>query len=361
MKTLRIQSSDLRNFACNVFEGLGCSRSHASEAADALAWASLRGVDTHGFRNLVPYYANKIREGEINPRPVLSTEHETATSARLNGDSGLGLVSATAGIRIAMKKASEHGVGMIAIHNTHHLGPAGYFAHLAVDEAKPEAMLGICMTGHFFGKGNDTGVAPINGAQAIFSTNPLSFAAPCARNADFVLDMSTAVATVNRIELWGQRGEAIPSGWAKDGDGAPTTQPEEARILFPLGGNAVTGGHKGIGLSMMVSILSGVLSGGWSQLTDTEYDQPTMGHFLAAIRVDQFMPSQQFTAAMDAFVESIQQSATITTNRSIHYPGSQEHATAQERLKLGIPVDERLFEELRDLASSLSIECGALH
>lgn len=360
MKTHRIQSSELRNFSRDVFERLRCSASHASEAADVLAWASLRGVDTHGFRNLVPYYANKLREGEINPTPVLATEHETETSSRLNGDAGMGLVTATAGMRIAMEKARARGVGMVAIHNTHHLGPAGYYAHLAVDQSKPKAMLGVCVTGHFFGRGNDIGVAPIDGAQAMFSTNPLSFAAPCGRNADFVLDMSTAVATVNRIELCGQRGEAIPAGWAKDRNGAPTTVPEAARILFPLGGDRVTGGHKGIGLSMMVSILSGVLSGGWSQLIDTGYDQPTMGHFLAAIRVDQFMPSPQFMAAMDAFVDSIQRSETIDPNQPIHYPGSQEHATAKERLELGIPVGDKLFEELRELANSLSIKCGAL-
>lgn len=360
MQETHIQSSVLRNFAIEVFERLGCSSAHASEAADVLAWASLRGVDTHGFRNLVPYYANKIRDGEINPRPSLTTEHETETSARLNGDSGLGLVNATAGIRLAVQKARDHGIGMVAIHNTHHLGPAGYYAQLAVEDGKPEGMLGVCVTGHFFGQGNEVGVAPINGAQAMFSTNPLSFAAPCGANPDFVLDMSTAVATVNRIEAWGQRDQAIPAGWAKDSHGKPTTDPDAAKILYPLGGDTLTGGHKGIGLSMMVSILSGVLSGGWSKLTDSEYEQPTMGHFLAAIRVDQFMPTQQFTAAMDAFVESIQKSETIEPHHSIQYPGSQEHATMKERARTGIPVEDRLLEELRGLARSLSIEYEVL-
>ena len=360
MNDHRIPFADLINFARDVFEKLGCPVSDAAEAADALGWASLRGVDTHGFRNLVPYYADGIRNGEINPTPTFSIEHETDTSARLNGDSGLGLVSATAGIRMAMQKARDHGIGMVAIHNTHHLGPEGYYAHLAVDQQRSLGMLGVCMTGHFFGRGNEVGVAPVDGAQAMFSTNPLSFSAPCARNPDFILDMSTAVATVNRIEMLGQRGELIPSGWAKDDRGVPTNDPNAARILYPLGGETLTGGHKGIGLSMMVSILSGVLSGGWSRLTETEYDQPTMGHFLAAIRIDQFMPADQFTAAMDHFVESIQQSEATAPHQTIAYPGSKEHAIAKERSQAGIPVDRRLLAELRELAESLSIDDGAL-
>lgn len=347
MPETHIPPSDLCDFAIRVFEQLGCSNSHSTQAANVLTWASLRGVDTHGIRNLVPYYANQIRDGHINANPKLKIEVETNTSARLNGDSGLGLVNATEAMRLAISKAREHNVGMVAIHNTHHLGPAGYYSHLAVEEARQEGMLGVCVTGHFFGRGNEVGVAPIDGAQAMFSTNPLSFAAPCGKYPDFVLDMSTAVATVNRIEMWGQQSEAIPDGWAKDRDGIPTTNPEAAKILYPLGGGTLTGGHKGIGLSMMVSILSGVLSGGWSELTHDSYDQPTMGHFLAAIRIDQFMPTTQFTAAMAAFVESIQQSETMEPDQRIHYPGSQEHATMQERLQTGIPIDERLLSEFR--------------
>ena len=108
---------------------------------------------------------------------------------------------------------------------------------------------------------------------------------------------------------------------------------------------------------MMVSILSGVLSGGWSQLMENdEYDQPTMGHFMAAIRIDQFMPIGQFTAAMDAFVGSIQASERMDSQQAVHYPGSREHETAEARKRDGIPMDNRLFEELRELAASLSIK-----
>lgn len=348
-----IPSIELHKFTSEVLQRLGCGESDANDAADVLHWASLRGVDTHGFRNLVPYYANKIREGEIIPTAQIAVEHETETSARLNGGSGLGLAQATAGMQIAMRKARERGVGMVAIHNSHHLGPAGFYAHMAIDDG----MLGFCTTGHFFGQGNEIGVPPLNGLMAMLSTNPLSFAAPCGRNPPFLLDMSTSVSTVNRIEMMGQRGDSIPDGWAMDCNGKPTTDPLAAKLLYPLGREMTTGGHKGMGLSMMLTVFSCVLSGAWSQVSDgARYNQPTMAHFLAAIRIDQFMPSAQFTAAMDAYVESMVQSKRSDPNLPIQYPGVREHETEAQRKRDGIPIDDRLFAEMKEIAGDLSIK-----
>ena len=352
MTTQLIGVDALHEFVRDVFLQLDCAEQSSMDAADVLTWASLRGVDTHGIRNLVPYYVNNIRNGQIDPRAVLSIEQETDGAARANGGSGLGLAGAASGMRLAIEKAESHGIGMVAIHNMHHLGPAGYYAQLALRHG----MLGFCTTGHFFGSGHEVGVAPLNGMTPMFSTNPISFAAPCRTNAPFVLDMSTAVTTVNRIEMIGQSGQAIPAGWAKDALGQPTCDPEAAKVLYPLGGDIETGGHKGIGLSMMVAILSSVLSGGWSKLQKgDDYDQPTMGHFFAAVRIDQFMPVDTFTSAMDAFVDSILNCAPVDGQRRIHYPGSQEHATSEERTANGIPVESRLFDELRQLARSLSV------
>ena len=353
MSICRAEAAALREFAWEALRRVGCSAEDAQKSASVLHWASLRGVDTHGFRNLVPYYVNEIRGGPINPAARCVVEHETDSTARINGNSGLGLVNATDGMQLAIEKAGKNGNGMVVIHNSHHLGPAGYYAHLALDKG----MLGICATGHFFGKGHDIGVAPINGAMPMFSTNPFAFAAPCGDEPPFLLDMSTAVATVNRIEREAQRGQSIPMGWAKDSAGKPTSDPDLARVLYPLGGQLQTGGHKGIGLAMMISILSGVLSGGWSRMVDSdEFDQSTMGHFLAAIRIDQFMPTDRFVDAMDAFLKSIGSSPRIDASQAIHYPGSQEHAIAEERRKNGIPITARLRQEYLDLAISLSMD-----
>ena len=342
----------LRRFTEIAFERVGCSASGARNAARVLMWASLRGVDTHGIRNLVPYYLTPIRAGEVQSRPRLETIHETPTTIRLNGGGGLGLVCAGEAMQIAIQKAMDVGVGMATVENSHHLGPAGYFASLGLSEG----LLGICATGHFFGDGNPIGVAPLNSARAMLSTNPLSLAAPTGKHPDFVLDMATAAATVNRIEMFGQAGIRLPLGWAKDAAGNATDDPEIACILNALGGQTVE--HKGVALSMMVSILTGVLTGGWKEDTEageTKYKQSTMGHFLAAVRIDQFMPVEQFKNALDSMLDAIVACPRLDKNESIHYPGSREHEMLQARTREGVPLDARLFQELDEVRRLLSI------
>lgn len=349
-----VPADRLQRFTEQAFEKVGCSSADATEAASVLLWASLRGVDTHGIRNLLPYYLKPIRDGEVTARPRISTLSDTPTAARMDGGGGLGLTTAGCAMRRAIQKAKDVGVGMAAVENTHHLGPAGYFASLGLEEG----LLGACVTGHFFGNGNRIGVAPINSTRAMFSTNPVSFAAPAGRRPAFVLDMATAATTVNRIEMFGQAGRQIPAGWAKDADGKATVDPQVACVLNALGGDRLTGGHKGVALSMMVSILTGVLAGGWKDLTPSigrKHEQSTMGHFLAAIRIDQFLPIEAFKASIDAMFDAILACPVVDESEPIQYPGSQEHETHEARLRDGIPIDHRLLEELEQIGSSLSI------
>ncbi len=347
-----------------MFARIGYPHDQAADAADVLLWASLRGVDTHGVRNLKSYYVDRTLEGLLRPDAQLRIECDTPHSACLDGDSGLGLACACRAMRLAIDKSRHAGLGMVCVRNTHHLGPAGYFAHLAVEHG----MLGLCMTGHFFGQGHSTGVAPLGSLLPMFSTNPLSFAAPCGRHPPFVLDMATSVATVNRIEMHAQEGRPIPAGWSRDAAGNPTTDPAAARVLLPLGGTAELGGYKGIGLAMMVSVLSGVLSGAWAPVeralgdalsatpqTD-RYDQPTMGHLFVAARIDAFQPLDHFRHAMDAMIDALHTTPMIDPNGQSCYPGELESATAADRTKHGIPISDHLFGELQALAELLGLE-----
>jgi LDH2 family malate/lactate/ureidoglycolate dehydrogenase len=193
--------------------------------------------------------------------------------------------------------------------------------------------------------------------QPMFSTNPLSFAAPCGRHAPVVLDMSTSVATVNRIEMHAQEGRSIPDGWACDVHGNPTNDAEAACALLPLGGTALLGGYKGVGLGMMVSIMSGVLSGAWRVVSESgEYEQNTMGHSFAAVRIDSFQPLDVFHSAMDAMIDALHAAPVTDPTSKVSYPGEIESVTAAERATNGIPIDDRLFAELQALARRLELE-----
>jgi LDH2 family malate/lactate/ureidoglycolate dehydrogenase len=359
--TTRLVSADaLRQFVEQVFLRTGYTSDQAVEAADVLMWASLRGVDTHGVRNLKSYYVDRTLEGTLRPAAEVRVVRETPSAACLDGDSGLGLTCARHAMQLTIEKCRSAGMAMVCVRNTHHLGPAGYYAHMAVEHG----MIGMCATGHFFGQGHWIGMAPPGSLAAMLSTNPLAFAAPCGRHGPFVLDMATAVATVNRLEIHGQEGRPIPAGWAEDTEGKPTTDPTKGRLLLPLGGTSELGGHKGAGLGMMVSVLSGVLSGAWASLAaadggdevaENRYDQPTMGHAFAAVRIDAFQPVEAFCTAMDAMIDALHAAPTKSPEARLCHPGEQEFATAALRREHGIPISDFLFDELCALGERLDV------
>src|SRR5262249_11444176 len=91
----------------------------------------------------------------------------------------------------------------------------------------------------------------------LLGTNPFAARAPGGKRAPFLLDMSPAVAARGKIRRAERRGESIPLGYALDAQGRPTTDPKAAvgGVVLPIGG------YKGSGLSMLMDILGGVISG----------------------------------------------------------------------------------------------------
>src|SRR5690349_2166496 len=115
MSTCRIPADCLRRFVEQVFERVGYSPQQSKEAADVLMWASLRGTDTHGVRNLKPYYIDRTLEGQLQPSAQVRIDHETANTACLDGDSGLGLTCAGHAMHLAIEKAKASGVGIVCV------------------------------------------------------------------------------------------------------------------------------------------------------------------------------------------------------------------------------------------------------
>jgi LDH2 family malate/lactate/ureidoglycolate dehydrogenase len=354
-----IHAEALRAFATSILERVGLPRAQATDAADVLVWTSLRGIDTHGIRNFKRPYVDWLVDGRIKARPEFHMEYETPISARLNGDAGLGMAAACWGMRLAIRKATEMGVGLVSMRNSQHLGAAGYYAHLATRHD----LIGVCTTGYLFAHGNDTGVLPIFGMRPMLSTNPLSIAFPCGEEPPFVLDMATSVVPVNRIEVIKDRGGTIPLGWGVDANGQPTTDPRALRSLLPLGGTRELGGHKGYGLGLVVEVLSALLSGAWRAKVPADrqeedkigYAQESEAHFFGAVRIDLFRPLTEFKQAMDAMIRALHAAPAAPGKQRIYVPGEIEHVTEQQRRRDGIPLPDQTAADLRALAEMYDV------
>lgn len=350
-------SKYLKEYTYQIFKCMGCPDDQAKVAADCLNQADLRGVDSHGVARLSGY----VRLWELkrlNAVPEMKIIHETPSTAVLDGDLGLGLVTAPHAMQIAIDKAKTAGTGWVAVQNSNHYGIAGYHSMMALKHD----MIGISMTNA------SPLVAPTFSKSRFLGTNPIAVAIPAFEQPPFVIDMATTTVANGKLEVLQRKGEDAPLGWTQDKEGNPTTDAFSLRkggSMLPLGGDREHGGHKGYCLGAMVDIFSAVLSGAnygpWVPPFVAFLEPPAnpvgngIGHFLGAIRVDAFRPASEFKAHMDNWIQTFRNAEPIDGYDKVLIPGDPERELTIEREKNGIPLHEQVVNDLKQLGEKFGL------
>ena len=343
----RIDHERLVRFVQAAFEKLGVPSAEAQIGADALVAADLRGVDTHGVIRFSPqaWYVKWLSEGSMTARPNIRIISESASTALIDGDRGMGMVIGHRAMELAVAKAKQSGIGMVGVRNSRHYGMSAYYAM----QTLPHDMIGIAMTNA------SRQVVPTFGREARFGTNPMCFAVPADKELPFVLDMATTTAAAGKLELAARMEKAIPLGWALNENAQATDDPrvaQKARRLLPLGGSRDSGSHKGYGLAIVVEILCGVLTG---TLTALNADQDPRGHFFGAIRIDAFRPLAEFKQDMDRLIQELKSTPPIAGQDRVYVAGEIEFETAEERSERGIPLLPSVLKGLREVGEQLGV------
>lgn len=350
--------STLRKFTQDVLLAIGCSEQHAALAADVLLKADLRGVDSHGVARLSGY-VRLWEKQRVNPKPDIRVVHETATTATVDGDAGLGLVTAPYAMDIAIEKARQYGSGWVAIRNSNHFGIAGYHAMKAIEHD----MIGFAVTNA------SPLVAPTFSNERMLGTNPICYAFPAGKYPAVVVDMATSAAANGKLEIAQRKGTQLPEGWVQDKQGNPVTDPHALKSegsLLPLGSDREHGSHKGFGLSAVVDILSGVLSGAnygpwvppFVAFLDPLANAPGLGigHFVGAMRIDGFRPAKDFKSNLDNWIERFKSAETINPDQKVIIPGEPELEAEADRLVNGIPLVDSVVKDLNELAEKFGVK-----
>ena len=350
--------SALREFTENIFTAMGCNQTHAELAADVLLKADLRGIDSHGVARLNGY-VRLWEKQRINTNPDIKIVHQTASTATVDGDAGLGLVVAPFAMQVAIEKAEKYGSGWVAVRNSNHFGIAGYHALMAVEKD----MIGFAMTNA------SPLVSPTFSSERLLGTNPMCYAFPAGKYLPLIVDMATSAAANGKLEIAQRLGKQVPEGWIQDKEGNVTIDPHALKSggsLLPLGGDFDHGSHKGFGLGATVDILSAVLSGAnygpWVPPFVAFLEPPTdpvglgIGHFVGAMRVDGFRPADEFKAHMDNWIGRFKSSATVDPNQKVIIPGEPELEAEKERKANGIPLVDAVVNDLNVLAAKFGIK-----
>jgi LDH2 family malate/lactate/ureidoglycolate dehydrogenase len=328
----------------------GMPEENAEATADILGWADLHGVDSHGI-SMIPGYDRLRRSGRANMTARPRIIRETPVSALVDGDGGLGHVPAQFAMQVAINKAKEAGIAIVAVNNSAHFGATGYYTLMAAKEG----LIGIASTSNSLAQ-----VAPTFGKEAKLGTDPWSFAAPTNDpERPFLLDMATTTVAAGRIRNKDNEGQPCPPGWVLDKDGMPSTDPREARdkggFLTSLGGSPEGSSYKGYGLAVMVNILCSCLSGATLITDPLAGKRPQgndIGHCFIAIDPALFRDREEFAADVSRLCSGLRATTPMDPAQPVMVAGDPQWKYREQRLKDGIPVGAGLLNQIRQVAQA---------
>lgn len=237
----------ITNFVTDAFIGYGIPAEDAKICTDVLLESDRRGIESHGCNRFKPIYLDRIKAGIQNPVTQFEILKETPTTAVVDGHNGMGQVIGHRAMQMAIDKAKEYGMGMVAVRNSCHYGIAGYYATMATKAG----CIGIT------GTNARPSVAPTFGVEGMFGTNPLTVGIPTDEDFDFLIDCATSITQNGKIEYYARIGEDVHPGTIIGRDGQPISGDSGEALkkirsgdaaLTTLGGiGEALGGYKGYG------------------------------------------------------------------------------------------------------------------
>ena len=354
--SLRIPVSDLQAFVARVFIAHGVPEEKAARAAEALVIADVRGIPSHGVARLSMYLA-RIQSGVINPAQDLEVVRQTLSTATLDARNGLGLALAPEAMGLCIAKAQTTGIGMVTVRNSTHFGIAGHYAM----QATRHGLGGMAFTNA------GPSVLPTGGKVPMLGTNPIAFAVPTGPGTPpFVLDMATSAIAFGKVETARRFSMPLHPGLAFNENSAPTTDPNTAKALAPLGGDLATSGYKGYGLAVMVDLLCGPLAGAlWGTHLSSIQDAGNvarLGHTFIAWQIEAFRDLDEFYRDVQQLLAELRACPVSQSGAaaSVLAPGDPELEAAQLNAELGVPVHRLVASELRSIAYRCAIDCRGL-
>lgn len=337
----------LRQVGYDLFEAAGCLPEDAQAVTDHLVESSLFGHDSHGAIRYAEY-ANALRNGPYQPRATPVIVRENPCTAVVDAQGALGQIGGNFAMNLAMEKARQYGTSTVVLRNTSHVGRAGAYALMA---ARSEMM------GLVFVNAGRLGyqIAPFGGIDGRLSTNPIAFSAPRRDENPLLIDMTTSVVAEGKIRVAINAGKEVPEGWIIDSQGNPTTHPRAFKAdppgaILPMGGVVA---YKGYGLSFVVELLGGALSGQGCAAGETK--MVSNGVLFTVYNIEHFTELETFYKEIEDLIVHVKSSRVAPGFSEILSPGEPEFLTAERKSTDGITIDETTWGAICDEARAVGL------
>jgi hydroxycarboxylate dehydrogenase B len=339
-----VDAAKLEQLTRDIFVARGVPHADATWIAMLLVRANLRGHDSHGVIR-IPHYVRAMKAGDVNPTPEIRVVRETPTLALVDGDLGFGQVVARQGIAIAIDKAKTQGLAAVTLRRTNHVGRLADYAEMAA----AAGLIGMLWVNAPMA----LNVAPWGGAARRLGTNPHAIAVPGPGGTVAVsLDFATSVIAEGKLKVKLNRGEPVASGIMLNAAGRPSTDPREF-YADPPGSLLTMGAHKGFGLSLVVEILGGILSG--TGAARPQRGPVQNGTLMVCLDVSRFLPPDEFHAQVKTLVEFVRSAPLAAGAEEILVPGEPEARMERDRRAGGVPLDEETWRQVAACAAEVDV------
>lgn len=342
-----IAAAELTAFTASLFRAADVPGADAEVVARSLVGANLRGHDSHGVMRAAQYL-DFLAKGEYRADVPLTVEHETPAVVVTDGQWGLGQVQAYRLLDRVLPKARALGIAAGTGRRFGHAGRLGEYAERAAES-------GLALMATVNNDGAGQRVAPPGGTAGRLGTNPLCVGVPTEPD-PVVLDFGTSVVAEGKVRVHYISQRPVPEGWLIDHEGRPTTDP---KVLYepPLGGIRPMGGpqaYKGFGLSLVLDLLCGGLSGGHMCHPG---GSAAKGNNLVFVAFDPalFAGREAMVDQGGRLAEYVRATPRAEGVEAILLPGDPERRTLAERESGGIPLEDAHWARLAELGAKLGV------
>ena len=246
MSTRDLSLDEIYSLAKNVMLANGCDTANAEALADIICRAERDGSHSHGlFR--VPGYVKALRSGKVDGKAKPTIRHLTPAVIQVDGHGCFAPLAQAVGLPALTEATEKIGIAALSLVGVHHFAALWPETEYLADRG----FVGIACTAYM------PAVAPAGSNEALFGTNPLSFAWPRPGHNPVVYDMATASMAMGDVQIAARDGREVPLGTGLDANGQPTTDPAAIAkgVLLPFGG------YKGSAIAMMVELLAAGMTG----------------------------------------------------------------------------------------------------
>jgi 3-dehydro-L-gulonate 2-dehydrogenase len=330
----RISLNEVQETLAGVLRRLGFSSERARECARLFAETTRDGVYTHGI-NRFPRFVAMVRNGSIEVEAEPQRLSGFGALERWDGRRGPGNLNAQACMKRAIELSRMHGVGCVSLGNTNHWMRGGTYGWQAAEAG----LIGICWTNTL------PNLPAWGGVESCVGNNPLVMAVPRA-GGHVVLDMAMSQFSYGALESYRMRGEMLPVDGGYDEQGNLTRDPaaiEQTQRPLPIGY------WKGSGLSLVLDMIAAMSSLGKAthQLSADPLLESGISQVFLAMNPAALGNEAKSARIADDIVASLHHCQSAENGKKVRYPGEQTLRVRAENLRLGLPVEPAVWEQIQ--------------